>query len=118
MNQMSPVNVAVNGRTYAWPRVPAIAICLAGCEPAYLDEAIKAGLMPALLLMVCNLGAAYYVAVKRGYPKGTFPGWDILLHSFAAALPGLLIVVIILAGITTGVFTAVAGSAAPIAWGR
>ncbi|CDX15780.1 Phosphonoacetate hydrolase [Mesorhizobium plurifarium] len=48
MNQMSPVNVTANGRSYAWPRVPAIAICLDGCEPAYLDEAIKAGLMPAL----------------------------------------------------------------------
>ncbi|WP_204268401.1 alkaline phosphatase family protein, partial [Escherichia coli] len=33
----------------AWPRVTAIAICLDGCEPAYLDEAIKAGLMPALV---------------------------------------------------------------------
>jgi phosphonoacetate hydrolase len=49
MNQMSPVTVSVNGRDYAWPRVPAIAICLDGCEPAYLDEAIKAGLMPALV---------------------------------------------------------------------
>ncbi len=48
MNQMSPVSVSVNGRDYAWPRVPAIAICLDGCEPAYLDEAIRAGLMPAL----------------------------------------------------------------------
>ncbi|MFC3206736.1 phosphonoacetate hydrolase [Aquamicrobium soli] len=49
MNQMSPVTVSVNGRDYAWPRVSAIAICLDGCEPAYLDEAIKAGLMPALV---------------------------------------------------------------------
>ncbi|MBN9250569.1 MAG: phosphonoacetate hydrolase [Mesorhizobium sp.] len=49
MNQMSPVSVTANGRTYAWPRVPAIAICLDGCEPAYLDAAIKAGLMPALV---------------------------------------------------------------------
>lgn len=49
MNQMSPVNVSVNGRNYAWPRVTAIAICLDGCEPAYLDDAIKAGLMPALV---------------------------------------------------------------------
>ena len=49
MNQMSPVSVSVNGRNYAWPRVPAIAICLDGCEPAYLDAAIKAGLMPALV---------------------------------------------------------------------
>lgn len=48
MNQMSPVTVSANGRSYAWPRVPAIAICLDGCEPAYLDEAIAAGLMPAL----------------------------------------------------------------------
>jgi phosphonoacetate hydrolase len=49
MNQMSPINVSVNGRSYDWPLVPAIAICLDGCEPAYLDEAIKAGLMPALV---------------------------------------------------------------------
>ncbi|MDZ5452025.1 phosphonoacetate hydrolase [Labrys sp. ZIDIC5] len=48
MNHMSPVSVSANERNYAWPRVPAIAICLDGCEPAYLDEAIKAGLMPAL----------------------------------------------------------------------
>ena len=48
MNQMTPITVEANGRSYAWPRVPAIAICLDGCEPAYLDEAIKAGLMPAL----------------------------------------------------------------------
>ena len=48
MNQMSPVTVSANGRSYSWPRVPAIAICLDGCEPAYLDEAIAAGLMPAL----------------------------------------------------------------------
>lgn len=49
MNQMSPVSVSANGRNYPWPRVPAIAICLDGCEPAYLDEAIRAGLMPALV---------------------------------------------------------------------
>jgi len=48
MNQMSPVTISANGRSYAWPRVAAIAICLDGCEPAYLDEAIAAGLMPAL----------------------------------------------------------------------
>ncbi len=48
MNQMSPITVEANGRSYAWPRVPAIAICLDGCEPAYLDEAIRVGLMPAL----------------------------------------------------------------------
>jgi phosphonoacetate hydrolase len=40
--------VTVNGRTYPWPRQTAIAVCLDGCEPAYLDAAIAAGLMPTL----------------------------------------------------------------------
>ena len=48
MNQHTPVSVTANGRDYSWPRVCAIAICLDGCEPAYLDAAIAAGLMPAL----------------------------------------------------------------------
>ena len=41
-------NIEVNKRSYRAPRAPAIVICLDGCEPAYLDEAISAGLMPHL----------------------------------------------------------------------
>jgi phosphonoacetate hydrolase len=48
MNRISPVAVEANGRDYPFPKAPAIVICLDGCEPAYLDEAIAAGLMPAL----------------------------------------------------------------------
>ncbi|MHA1527821.1 MAG: phosphonoacetate hydrolase, partial [Alphaproteobacteria bacterium] len=48
MNRTSPDTIRVNDRDYAFPKVPAIAICLDGCEPAYLDAAIAAGLMPAL----------------------------------------------------------------------
>lgn len=40
--------ITVNDRTYPWPKVPAIAICLDGCEPEYLEVAIAAGLMPRL----------------------------------------------------------------------
>lgn len=40
--------VTVNGRRYAAPRTCAIVICLDGCEPAYLDVASAAGLMPNL----------------------------------------------------------------------
>ncbi len=40
--------VTVNGRTYPAPRIPAVVICLDGCEPAYLEVAIAAGLMPML----------------------------------------------------------------------
>ncbi len=78
---------------------------------------ILAGLIPALLLTVCNLAAAYYVAIKRGYPiHGKFPGWGEVLSAFIASLPGLLIVVIILVGILSGVFTATESAATAVLW--
>ena len=46
-----PSEVIANDRAYPWPRTCAIAICLDGCEPAYLDAAITAGLMPTLARM-------------------------------------------------------------------
>ncbi len=40
--------IKANGRDYPAPRVPAVVICLDGCEPEYLDVAIAKGLMPTL----------------------------------------------------------------------
>jgi tripartite ATP-independent transporter DctM subunit len=72
---------------------------------------ILAGVLPALILTVSNLTAAYLVAIHRGYPAGTFPGWEAVWRSLAAAGPGLAIVVIIIAGILSGVFTATESAA-------
>ncbi len=78
---------------------------------------ILAAIVPAILLTVCNLAAAYYVAVKRGYPtRGKFPGWGEVLSAWLGALPGLLIVVIILVGILSGVFTAAESAATAVLW--
>ena len=78
---------------------------------------ILAGLVPAILLTLCNLGAAYYVAVKRGYPtRGAFPGWGEVMRAFVASLPGLLVVVIILVGILSGAFTATESASIAVAW--
>src|SRR6187402_2272181 len=78
---------------------------------------ILAGVIPALLLTLCNLGAAYFVAVKRGYPtRGAFPGWHQVLVAAVAAAPGLLIVAIILVGILSGVFTATESAATAVLW--
>jgi tripartite ATP-independent transporter DctM subunit len=77
----------------------------------------EVGVIPALILTMCNLAAAYYVAVKRGYPtRGNFPGWKEVVMSFLGALPGLLIVVIILVGILSGVFTATESAATAVLW--
>jgi tripartite ATP-independent transporter DctM subunit len=60
--------------------------------------------------------AAYVVAVKRGYPAGAYPGHAAVWRSLAAATPGLLIVVIILAGILSGVFTATESAAIAVTY--
>jgi phosphonoacetate hydrolase len=44
----SQTPVIANERSYPAPKVPAIAICLDGCEPEYLEVAIAKGLMPTL----------------------------------------------------------------------
>lgn len=49
MTIQSPV--VANDRTYAVPKTCAIAICLDGCEPEYLEVAIGEGLMPNLKTM-------------------------------------------------------------------
>lgn len=39
-------DITANGRSYRRPVRPTVVICMDGSEPAYMDEAIKAGLMP------------------------------------------------------------------------
>lgn len=46
--------VTANGRAYAWPQHPTVVICVDGCEPAYIEQAIAAGLMPNLKAMLAR----------------------------------------------------------------
>jgi phosphonoacetate hydrolase len=41
-------SVAVNGRSYQWPRQPVVVVCVDGCEPDYVNQAIAAGSAPWL----------------------------------------------------------------------
>lgn len=41
-----PSSVSVNGRAYTWPEQPLVVVCVDGSEPAYIEEAIKADVMP------------------------------------------------------------------------
>ena len=92
-------------------------LATAGIASVSVLGLILAGLIPAIILTVCNLAAAYYVAVKRGYPvHGNFPGWAMVLSAFLAALPGLFVVAIILVGILSGAFTATESASIAVAW--
>ena len=93
-----------------------IIFTLAASGKVSIAALILAGIVPAILLTVCNLVAAYAVAVKRGYPAGTFPGWAIVWRSFLQSLPGLLVVVIIIAGILSGAFTATESASVAVVW--
>ncbi|HEX4883558.1 MAG TPA: phosphonoacetate hydrolase [Casimicrobiaceae bacterium] len=45
---MNPPSISVNGRQYRWPSRPLVVVCVDGCEPDYVTEAIGAGQAPYL----------------------------------------------------------------------
>ncbi|HVE50373.1 MAG TPA: phosphonoacetate hydrolase [Casimicrobiaceae bacterium] len=45
---MNPPSVSVNGRQYRRPQQPVVVVCVDGCEPDYITEAIEAGKTPWL----------------------------------------------------------------------
>lgn len=70
-----------------------------------VTQLFMAGVVPGILMCVALAVAAYVVAVKRGYPAETFPGWRALLISLVAALPGLMTAIIIVGGVLSGILT-------------
>ena len=55
---VNPAIVAVNGRTYRSPERPLVVVCVDGCEPEYINQAIASGRAP-------------FIAALR--EKGTLP---------------------------------------------
>lgn len=49
---MSPKTLEVNARSYRWMSQPVVVVCVDGCEPAYLDAAVAAGVAPTLARMM------------------------------------------------------------------
>lgn len=64
-------DLQINGRAYAMPDRPAVVICLDGCEPAYFDAALAAGVMPALADMLAQGGARHLA--RSAMPSFTNP---------------------------------------------
>ena len=50
--------ISANGRTYRWMDQPLVVVCVDGCEYAYIDEAVKAGVAPFFKRMI-EEGAAF-----------------------------------------------------------
>jgi tripartite ATP-independent transporter DctM subunit len=76
-----------------------------------IGDLFLAGVFPGILTGLLLMVAAWVVAVKRGYPKGVFPGWRPFIRSAVYAFPGLMTAIIIMGGILSGIFTPTESSA-------
>jgi tripartite ATP-independent transporter DctM subunit len=81
-----------------------------------ISDLFAAGIVPALMLAATLMAVAYAMARRRGYAAEAFPGFGAVLTRFIAAIPGLMLVVIIFVGIRAGVFTAVESASVAVVY--
>jgi len=70
-----------------------------------------AGLLPGILLTVMLCSVTWYLARKRDYPRMQKATWGQSWRAFRQSVWGLMLVVIIIGGIYSGVFTATEAAA-------
>ena len=70
-----------------------------------------AGLLPGILLTTMLCIVTWYLAKKRDYPRMPRASWRETLHAFRESIWGLMLVVIIIGGIYSGLFTATEAAA-------
>lgn len=71
-----------------------------------IADLFTAGIIPGFLLAGLLMVAAWWMAVRKGYPTQPFQGFRILGTLFVSAAPGLILVAIIFGGVRSGIFTA------------
>lgn len=64
-----------------------------------------AGILPGLLMGILLLIVTWAYAKKTGMPREPWHGWRHLIKSFARALSGLLLILVVVGGIYGGIFT-------------
>jgi C4-dicarboxylate transporter DctM subunit len=75
-----------------------------------------AGLFPGILLSVMLCSVTWYIARKRNYPRMAKATWSQRWVAFRQSVWGLMLVVIIIGGIYSGIFTATEAAAMAAVW--
>lgn len=83
---------------------------------ASVSKLFLAGIAPGLLLALVLMGFSYIKAIKHNYPKGRPFSLKRLGKTFFSSFWGLMTLVIIVIGCTTGIFTATEAAAISILW--
>jgi tripartite ATP-independent transporter DctM subunit len=107
------VNVTVNAAIIALLIPPShnmIIYSISAGGNVSIADLFTAGVVPGLLLAAALMVTAYWVARRRGYPPGKFPGLAGVLSALFVALPGILLIFIIFGGVRSGIFTATESS--------
>ena len=50
--------ITVNGRSYRWPDQPTVVVCVDGCEPDYITQAVAHGRAPWLRTSLAHAARA------------------------------------------------------------
>lgn len=75
-----------------------------------------AGVFPGILMGLCIMGVCGYFAKRRNYPREKRSSFMEILVSFREAVLSLLLIVIVIGGILTGVFTATEAAAIAVVY--
>src|SRR5258708_25576539 len=91
------------------PSIPKIIYAV--CTGTPIGALFVAGLLPGMLLTAMLCVVTWFLARKRNYPRMTRASWGETLHAFRESVWGLMLVVIIIGGIYSGLFTATEAAA-------
>ncbi len=91
------------------PSIPKIIYAVA--TGTSIGALFVAGLLPGMVLTAMLCAVTWYLARKRDYPRMTRASWAETWYAFRESIWGLMLVVIIIGGIYSGLFTATEAAA-------
>jgi C4-dicarboxylate transporter DctM subunit len=91
------------------PSIPKVIYAIA--TNTSIGALFVAGLLPGILLTTMLCSVTWYIAKKRNYPRMPRQSWGERFKAFRESVWGLMLVVIIIGGIYSGLFTATEAAA-------
>jgi C4-dicarboxylate transporter DctM subunit len=91
------------------PSIPKVIYAIA--TNTSIGALFVAGLLPGIMLTTMLCSVTWYIARKRGYPRMPRESWATRWKLFRESVWGLMLVVIIIGGIYSGLFTATEAAA-------